>query len=279
LSQDPVSIWKIQVQVSSYDVVGALRRGRMFKAKRTMALVRGVLIVATVGSFGLTERGFCQPQTAPSPPQPATASPAPATQTNPTPEDAEKEKKKRDLELQKLDTEIKKMKAETDKATAEINKTAWDRIGPLVSVLTIFILAYTMVSQRKTALDVQKKQGQSELDLQKAEARAALDIKVVDLVMSSRSPALARGRAELLSHLYKEEVRSDFLKAVEAMTANHEFPGDLGHEQRMTVFHELAAKYSKPEDVAVLALGIFGGDKPPKWLENLNRVLPKLAPP
>jgi hypothetical protein len=187
------------------------------------------------------------------------------------------------LELEKLRAEIDKLKADTKKAAADTVKAEWDSstawmasIGPIISVITILILAATLIAQRKTALDVQEKQGQAALDLQKAEASAAREIKVVDLVMSSRSPALARDRAALLSHLYKEEVRSAFLNAVEAMTVRHEFPGDLGLEQRMNVFHELAGKYTKPEDVAQLAREIFGGEHPPNWLKNL--VLPKPAP-
>jgi hypothetical protein len=169
----------------------------------------------------------------------------------PTPVDVEK----RDLDLRKL-AEIQKLLADTKKAEADISKAKWDWIGPLLSVLTIAVLAYTLVSQRKTALGVQKKQGQAALDLQKAEASAAREIKVVDLVMSSRSPTLAKRKAAL-SHLYKE--RSAFLDAVEVMTRRHEFPGDLGLEQRMNVFQELAGKYTKPEDVALLARQIFGG--------------------
>ena len=67
----------------------------------------------------------------------------------------------------------------------------------------------------------------------------------------------------------------DFLGAVEAMTANHEFPGDIGFEQRMNVFQALAGKYTKPEDVVLLARQIFGGKTPPDWLKNL--VPPKLT--
>jgi hypothetical protein len=248
----------------------------MLKARRTLALVRGILIVGTVGSFGLTAGGFCQTPTAPSPPQSATASPAsvptPATATSPAPDDVEK----RDLDLGKLRAEIQKLQADTKKAEADTKKANWDWIGPLVSVITIAVLAATLVSQRKTALDVQEKQsaaslqlqqkqGQAALELQKAQNSAALEIKVIDLVMSSRSPALARGRAELLGHLYTEEARSAFLDAVKTMTLRREFPGDLGFELRTKVFTELASKYKEPADVALLARRIFSGDD---WLKE-----------
>jgi hypothetical protein len=243
----------------------------MLKAGRTLALVRGILIVGTVASFGLTARGLCQTPTAPSPPQSATASVS--TATNPAPDD-----EKRKLELEKLRAEIDNLKADTKKAAADTEKAEWDSstawtawIGPLISVITIFILAATLIAQRKTALDVQEKQGQAALDLQKAEAIAAREIKVVDLVMSSRSPALAQLKAELLGSL---EVRSPFLDAVKARTEMHQFPGDLGLELRMKVFEELASKYDEPADIVLLARQtLFGGED---WFEKL--VPPKPTP-
>ncbi len=49
------------------------------------------------------------------------------------------------------------------------------------------------------------------------------------------------------------------------MTANRQFPGDLGFELRLKVFQELAGRYKHPADVAVLARNIFKGDD---WLKE-----------
>lgn len=245
----------------------------MHKARRTLTLVRGILIVGAVGSFGLTVRGLCQTPAAPSPPQSATprtaSAPTAATATSPT---TQVDVEKRDLELGKLRGEIQKLQADIKKAEWD-SYTAW--IGPALSVITIVVLAATLVSQRKTALEVQQrqgaaalalqeKQGQAALELQKAQSSAALEIKVVDLVMSSRSPALALGRAELLRHLNKD-TSNYFLQEVIQKAADRDFPGDLGFELRTKVFEVLAGKYTEPADVALLARKIFSGDD---WLKE-----------
>ena len=276
----------------------------MLKARRTLAIVSAILIIGTVavGSFALVARGFRQTPVAPSPPQAA-------TEAIPAMEDEGKEK----LELRKLRAEIRNLQAETKKALANSKRAEWDSstawmawIAPIISSITLVILATTLVVQRQTALDVQKaeardalqlqeKQGQAALDLQKAEARDALqlqekqgqaaldlqtaeacaarEIKVVDLVMSSRSPALAQLKAELLGSLYREEVRSPFLKAVKEMTDMREFPGDLGLEMRMKVFQELVSKYDEPADIVLLARKTLLGGK--GWLDELVPPTPR----
>ena len=100
--------------------------------------------------------------------------------------------------------------------------------------------------QNIDALNLQTKQGAAALELQKRQGDAALELKIVELVMSSRSPALARGRAELLNTLRGGVTASTFLDAVNAMTANRQFPGDLGFELRLKVFQELAGKLQAP---------------------------------
>jgi hypothetical protein len=206
--------------------------------------------------------------------------------------------------VEKRDLELGKLRAEIQKLQADITKEEWDSytawLGPALTFIALLVplivLAFTLTSQRKQALDVQEKQGAQALKLQEKQAahalalqekqwaqalalqekqgQAALDIKVIDLVMSSRSPALALDRAELLSHLYENEVGSAFLLAVKAMTKRHEFPGDLGFELRTKVFTELASKCTEPGDVEVIARNIFSKDE---WLKR-ELVPPKPAP-
>jgi hypothetical protein len=230
--------------------------------------------------------GSTQPaQTPPTPPAPS----APAS-SSPTADDPQK----RELELSKLRAEVAKLQVEVDKT--QIDKyVGW--IAPTVSALTLIVLVMTLVTQRKTALDVQvkqaasalaiqtkqaasalevqTKQGASALALQQAQGDAALQLKIVELIMSSRSPALARGRAELLASSNSRNISSDFLKAVLDVTAKHQFPGDLGFELRTTVFEQLSGKYTDPSDVALLARNIFSGDD---WLKA-NILPPKSNPP
>jgi hypothetical protein len=159
---------------------------------------------------------------------------------------------KRDLELRKLHAEITKLSAETD-------KLYWDRvtgwIAPTVSVLTILILAITIVAQRRTALDVQKLQDQHTLEL-----------KIAEFIMTSRSPAMAKDRAELLSTLYHGDSR-EFLDVVRTKAEGHDFPGDIGFELRSRVFEQTALKYNDASDIIELARRIFTGDM---WLRDLD---------
>jgi hypothetical protein len=107
----------------------------------------------------------------------------------------------------KLDLEKERLRAQTEKLKAEAWKFEWDRytgwIAPAVSILGVPILILTMVMQRRTAMKVQEgTRAPGDFKLQGEEARAALELKIADFIMSSRSPAMARMRAELLSGLY-----------------------------------------------------------------------------
>ena len=114
---------------------------------------------------------------------------------------------------------------------------------------------------------MQEKQGNDALELQKERSNADRDIKVVDLIMNSRSPALAQLKAELLSSLYKEENISAFLDLVKERTEMKQFPGDLGIEMRMKVFEKLVEKCKEPADIVLLARDtLFGGEG---WFEKL----------
>ena len=93
--------------------------------------------------------------------------------------------------------------------------------------------------------------------------------------MSSRSPAMTRDRAKLLASLNQRNTGTDFLKAVEAMTTERQFPRDIGFELRTRIFEQLSEKYSEPSDVALLARNIFSGDD---WLKK-DILPPKSNPP
>jgi hypothetical protein len=153
--------------------------------------------------------------------------------------------------MTRLKEEIEKVRAEAEKLRTD-KMTGW--IAPAVSVLSVLILALTLVSQRKTAIQVQRKQGQHELAL-----------KIADFIMSSRSPAMAEQRAELLSSLSVDGVSSRFLETVMTHTKAKNFPGDIGYDLRTRFFEATAAKYDEPSDVAELARRIFTGDD---WLKN-----------
>lgn len=155
------------------------------------------------------------------------------------------------LEIARLRAEIEKAKAEAEKLRAD-RLTGW--LAPAVSVLSVILLILTLVSQRSTAMRIQQEQAQHSLEL-----------KIADFIMSSRSPAMAKQRAELLSSLYADGVSSRFLETVRAHAAAGNFPGDLGLEIKVRFFEAAAAKYDTPSDIAELARRIFTGDK---WLKD-----------
>jgi hypothetical protein len=157
---------------------------------------------------------------------------------------------KENLEIARLSAEIEKFRAEAAKLQTD-KLTGW--IAPTVSVLSVFILVLTLVVQRSTAMRVQREQAQH-----------ALELKVADFIMSSRSPAMARQRSELLSGLYADGVSNRFLETVRAHAAAEDFPGDIGFDFRTRFFAATAAKYDAPSDIAELARRIFTGDK---WLQ------------
>jgi hypothetical protein len=226
--------------------------------------------------------------------QPAQTTPTPqAPSAPPSGLPSAGDPEQRELELTKLRAEVAKLQVEIDKTRFD-EKVGW--IAPTVSALTLIVLVATLVAQRYTALNVQEKQGKTALDvqtkqaesalalqrtqgesalkLQQAQGDAALQLKIIELIMSSRSPALAKGRAELLATSNTKNIGAAFLKAVEAMTAEGQFPGDLGFELRTQVFEQLAGKYSDPSDVALLARNIFTGDD---WLKK--DILPPKSDP
>ena len=162
---------------------------------------------------------------------------------------------KENLEIARLRAEIEKVGAEAEKLRGD-KITSW--IAPAASVLSVLIsvliLNWTLVSQRETAMQVQREQG-----------RHALELKIADFIMSSRSPAMAEQRAELLSSLSADGVSSRFLETVITHAKAKDFPGDIGYDLRTKFFEATAAKYDAPSDVAELARRIFADDK---WLKG-----------
>jgi hypothetical protein len=171
--------------------------------------------------------------------------------TSPDPIQTEQRSEKENLEIARLRAEIEKVRAEAEKLQAD-RITGW--LAPAVGVLSVLLLILTLVSQRSTAMRVQREQAQH-----------ALELKIADFIMSSRSPAMARQRAELLSGLYADGVSSRFLETVRAHAAAGDFPGDIGFDLRTRFFEATAAKYDAPSDIAELARRIFTGDK---WLKD-----------
>src|SRR5262249_6376286 len=87
-----------------------------------------------------------------------------------------------------------------------------------------------------------------------------------EFIMTSRSPAMAKDRAELLSTLYHGDSR-EFLDVVRTKAERHDFPGDIGFELRSRVFEQTALKYNDASDIIELARRIFTGDM---WLRDLD---------
>ena len=142
------------------------------------------------------------------------------------------------LELSRLRADVDKVAAEREKLVAE-KYTSW--FAPAVSLLAIPILIATIILQRRTAVQVQQQHGQY-----------ALELKIAEFIMGSRSPAMARQRAELLSNLYREGVSTKFLENVRVQAGMGEFPGDLGFALRNTFFTTVASKYDNPSDILEL---------------------------
>jgi 2-polyprenyl-3-methyl-5-hydroxy-6-metoxy-1,4-benzoquinol methylase len=191
-----------------------------------------LLVILPLAGIISTWSVSAQSQAAPKPPD----APETAVQMD--------EQKKRNLEIQKLEVEIQKL--ESDRATV------W--IGPAISALSVLIVVVTVLVQRQTSTALQKRQG--ELDL---------ELKVAEFIMSSRSPNMARQRADLLGALYQRGITSKFLESVQSVGRN--FPGDLGIEMRTEFFTQVAAKYDAPDDVANLFRQIFPKEE---WLDKVQ---------
>jgi hypothetical protein len=168
----------------------------------------------------------------------------------------DKDEQKKDLELQKLRSEIAKLSAESAKLRADSFWSWTAPIASIVGILTLPILAWTISSQRKTALEVQKQEGEHELV-----------VKIADFVMGSRSPEHALKRAELLTALYKGQAANEFLNLVKSKAAEKDFPGDIGIEMRKIVFDKLASNYKEPAEMVELARRIWPNDG---WLKKLD---------
>jgi len=166
------------------------------------------------------------------------------------------------LEIARLRAEIEKCRAEAEKLQAD-KFTGW--IAAAVSVLSVLILVVTLIDQRGTAMRIQHEQ-----------ERHALELKIADFIMSSRSPAMAQQRAELLSSLSTDSVSGRFLETVRRQAADGDFPGDLGVDLRTRFFAATAAKYDAPSDIAELARRIFTGDT---WLRDDLTPPKTVAPP
>lgn len=196
------------------------------------------------------------------------------------------DQEKKDKELDKLKLEIEKLKQDTSKARVD-TWVGW--ITPVVSLGTLAILVFTLRSQRKTALKVQEKQAEDALKLQLKQGEAALKLqhqqgadalklaqkqsdqalfnKLADIVVDSRTPDMARDRAELLKYLYNDNMGPQFLTRVQTMVDKGRFPGSLRAELNKAVFEQIASKCANPEDVANLARSIWPNDD---WLKNLE---------
>jgi hypothetical protein len=287
---------------------------RSYLPVRIVSLMACGLLIANL-AIGQPNPTSSSPQT-PTATMPTPASPQPSYQQPPTDQLGEikrrLENEKLEAEIAKIKSDIandvrvlegQKLKVEMEKLSADTSKANIDSffgwIAPLVSILSILILVATLRNQRKTALDVQERQAKSALELadrqasqardvqerqaksalalQERQGNQALQLKITELIMASRSPALARMRAALLSTLYEESSTNPFLSKVKEMTDEHQFPGDLGHEVRTKVFEELAAKYQNPADVKLLAEKIFSGVD---WLkEDIAPPKTLLSPP
>ena len=154
------------------------------------------------------------------------------------------------------------------KARAEIDKLKieWWTVGiaPALSALSVLMLAITLILQRKTQIEIQQRQKQADFQL-----------KAAELVLNSRNPAMAKGRAALLTNLYPEQIDFRFRNKLDRI----DFPGALGQEIRMEVFKQLASKYSNPADVAKLFFVAFPDEKKQKgkWFEIDD--IPAPSPP
>jgi len=162
----------------------------------------------------------------------------------------------------KLETD--KLKLETDKLKDEIDKLHIDRvtvwIAPAISAGSVLLLAVGLLVQRATTTRVQRMLG-----------RVDLELKVAELVMSSRSSAMARERAEILTTLYEKGMSSEFLTTMRKV---QEFPIDLGIELREEFLRQVGPKYDEPSDIEELYRRVFPGQA--RWLTP-NFVPPKTA--
>jgi hypothetical protein len=91
--------------------------------------------------------------------------------------------------------------------------------------------------------------------VQKIQGERELKLKVTDLIMSSRSPAMAEGRARLLAGLGEEDLSKRLQLAVDEQ--REKFPGDLSYDLQTKVFEAAAEKYDAPCDILALARSVF----------------------
>jgi hypothetical protein len=184
---------------------------------------------------------------------------APTQQTSPQPSDDEArrqgEARLRNAETAKLEVERDKLLAETEKLKVEKEKMetdvrAW--IAPAISALSVLFIAIGLIVQYFQATR-----------LQRTQARVDGELKMMEILMASRSPAMAQDRANLFLRMYRQEMSRPFAETIADIRKR--FPGDIGMEVREKFFEVVGAHYQNPHDIQELARRIFTGDE---WLQK-----------
>jgi len=149
---------------------------------------------------------------------------APASAVNADPAGLAKATSTRNLEDQKLRLEIRKLETET----------VIGYFAPVLNALTILMVLLTILSQRRTAIEIQDK----------AE-RANFDMKAAELFMSSHTAWGAKKRLELLSQIFRERMPADIVERFK----DENFPGQKYYDLRLEIAKQMAAKCTSPSDV------------------------------
>jgi hypothetical protein len=160
----------------------------------------------------------------------------------------DKQAKLRDAEIDKLIAEKEKLVAEKVKMETDVN--AW--VPAAISALSVLAVVVGLLFQYFQATRLQQRQ-----------ARVDGELKMMEILMASRSPAMAQDRANLFLRMYRHEMSEPFAETIADIRKN--FPGDIGMEVREKFLEVAGAQYQNPHDILALARRIFKNDE---WLKE-----------
>lgn len=154
------------------------------------------------------------------------------------------------VDTERRDLELKKIIAETAKIERD---TKYWYLPALITIVPFLGVVLTILIQRKSALDIQRRTEQ-----------ASLEMKIAEIVMASPTPGIASARMEILTQLYSGRIRPEFVRNFDI----DRFAGTRLWEMKMVVFKLLAENPDKRESILSALRKTFPEDKD-RWIDPL----------
>jgi hypothetical protein len=120
-----------------------------------------------------------------------------------------------------------------------------------LSALSIFLLVVSLIIQRRTTLEIQKRAEQ-----------VSFELKAAEILMDSQSPWDARRRLAVITDLYGDRLRTDFSTKFDT----EKFPGKRIHGLRQDLAESMASKVSTKEEVIQVFRFVY--NQPDSWMQR-----------